>query len=74
MGFAGPTNTCEAGTHTVSFGARGQETFRFASAVSQSHHGITVYQHYVASPTPIGAVTSAASMVNPLVVQVGKLR
>jgi hypothetical protein len=64
----------EAGTYTVSFDAHGQETFRFAPAAPKTHHGITIYQHYVASPTPIGAVTSAASMINPLVVQVGKLR
>jgi hypothetical protein len=42
----------EAGTYTVSFDAHGQETFRFAQAAPQTHHGITIYQHYVAGPHP----------------------
>jgi hypothetical protein len=64
----------EAGTYTVSFDAHGQETLSFAPAAPQTHHSITIYQHYVASPTPLGAATSAASMINPLAVQVGKPR
>ena len=64
----------DAGIYTVSFDAHGQEALQFTPASPQTHHNITIYQHYVASPTPIGAVTSAASMINPLVVQVGKPR
>jgi hypothetical protein len=64
----------EPGVYTVSFDAHGQETFRFAPATPQSHHAMTIWQHYVVSPTPIGAVTTAASMVSPLVVAVGKGR
>jgi hypothetical protein len=64
----------ETGTYTMLFDAHGQETFRFSPTAPKTRHGITIYQHYVASPTPIGAVTSAASMINPLIIKVGKLR
>ncbi len=52
-----------AGTYTVSFDGQGNESFRFASAQPAARHEITIYQHYVASPTPIGAVTSPVSML-----------
>jgi hypothetical protein len=55
-----------AGTYTVSFDAQGQSSFRFAPAQPATHHEITIYQHYVATPTPIGAVTSPVSMLNGL--------
>jgi hypothetical protein len=59
----------EPGTYTVTFNARGQETFQLLPAQPQTHHELAVYQHYVGSPTPIGAVTSPASMLNSLVVR-----
>jgi hypothetical protein len=57
------------GTYTVSFDARGQETFQLIPAQPLTRHRLAVYQHYVGSPTPIGAVTSPASMLNSLVVR-----
>jgi hypothetical protein len=54
------------GTYTVRFDAQGQASFRYASAAPQTHYDLTIYQHYVASPTPIGAVTSPVSMLNGL--------
>jgi hypothetical protein len=51
------------GTYTVAFDAQGQTSYRFAPAQPATHHEITIYQHYVASPTPIGAVTSPVSML-----------
>jgi hypothetical protein len=59
----------EPGTYTVTFNARGRETFQLLPAQPQTHHELAVYQHYVGSPTPIGAVTSPASMLNSLVVR-----
>ena len=59
----------QPGTYSVTLDAHGQETFQFAPAAPGTRHQLAVYQHYVASPTPIGAVTSPASMLNPLIVQ-----
>jgi hypothetical protein len=55
------------GTYSVAFDGRGQTSFRFAPAQPAVRHEITIYQHYVASPTPIGAVTSPVSMLNGLI-------
>jgi hypothetical protein len=54
------------GTYTVRFDAQGEASFRYAPAAPQTHEELTIYQHYVASPTPIGAVTSPVSMLNGL--------
>jgi hypothetical protein len=59
----------QPGTYTVTFDARGQETFRWIPARPGTRHQLAVYQHYVGSPTPIGAVTSPTSMLNSLVVR-----
>jgi hypothetical protein len=56
----------QPGTYTVSFDGQGHELFRFAPAQPAVHHELTIYQHYVVSPTPIGAVTSPVSMLNGL--------
>jgi hypothetical protein len=59
----------QPGTYTVTFDALGQETFQLIPAQPGTRHQLAVYQHYVGSPTPIGAVTSPASMLNSLVVR-----
>ena len=59
----------QPGTYIVSFDASGQETFQLIPAQPLTRHQLAVYQHYVGSPTPIGAVTSPASMLNSLVVR-----
>lgn len=59
----------QPGTYIVSFDARGQETFQLMPAQLLARHQLAIYQHYVGSPTPIGAVTSPASMLNSLVVR-----
>jgi hypothetical protein len=56
----------QPGTYSVRFDAQGQASFRYTAATPQVHHELTIYQHYVASPTPIGAVTSPVSMLNGL--------
>ena len=48
---------------------QGQESFQFVPAELSTRHQLAVYQHYVGSPTPIGAVTSPVSMLNPLTVR-----
>ena len=64
FGFAGFAR--QAGTYTVAFDGSGQTSYRFAPAVSGTKHELAIYQHYVASPTPIGAVTSPVSMLGTL--------
>jgi len=48
----------------------GQATVGIRSAEPVTEHSITVYQHYVATPVPIGAATSPASILSPLRVTV----
>jgi len=59
----------QPGTYIVAFDAQGQESFQLIPAQPRTSHQLAVYQHYVGSPTPIGAVTSPASMLNSLVVR-----
>jgi hypothetical protein len=59
-----------AGAHSIALDGRGQLVFRFARAEPATRHELTVYQHYVASPVPIGAATSPVAMSSPLDVTV----
>jgi len=59
----------QQGAYSVTLDAEGQELFQFVPAQPNTRHQLAIYQHYVASPTPIGAVTSPASMLNPLIVR-----
>ncbi len=59
----------QPGFYSVTFDAEGQESFQFVPAQPGTRHELAVYQHYVGSPTPIGAVTSPASMLSPLAVR-----
>lgn len=56
----------EPGTYAIGLDGQGQASFRFAPAQAASPYQMTIYQHYVASPTPIGAVTGPVSMLNSL--------
>jgi hypothetical protein len=58
------------GTYTIGFDGQGQSTFTFAQTGNVTTRRLVLYQHYVSTPVPIGAVTSPASMVNPPVVVV----
>jgi hypothetical protein len=53
------------GTYTIGFDGQGQSTFTFAQTGNVTTRRLVLYQHYVSTPVPIGAVTSPASMVNP---------
>lgn len=59
----------QQGAYSVTFDAEGQESFQFVPAQLSTRHQLAVYQHYVGSPAPIGAVTSPVSMLNPLTVR-----
>lgn len=58
------------GIYTMSVDGDGQASYRFAPATPQARLSLTVYQHFVATPVPIGAVTSPVAMLHPLVVTV----
>jgi hypothetical protein len=55
-----------AGTSSITILANGQTHFSFAPAAPMNEHRITVYQHFVAAPVQIGAVTTPSSMLAPL--------
>lgn len=60
----------EPGTYTISLYGEGLAVFGVTPAQSRVDHQLTVYQHFVSTPIPIGAVTSPTAMLNPLVVAV----
>ncbi|MBI3403809.1 MAG: hypothetical protein HY048_20540 [Acidobacteria bacterium] len=60
----------QPGTYTMSVDGDGQASYRFAPAQPQTRLGLTVYQHFVATPVPVGAATSPVAMLHPLVVTV----
>jgi hypothetical protein len=60
----------EPGTLTMWLTGTGQTTVSFRSAEPATEHVLTVYEHYVATPVPIGAATSPASALSPLTVTV----
>ena len=42
---------------------QGQMTFRLEPEVPKTEHRLTVYQHFVSTPVPIGAATSPTAML-----------
>jgi hypothetical protein len=68
IAFAIPDFGAEAGTYSCTLDGDGQLSFRWAPARPLPHLQLTVYEHFVATPVPLGAVTSPVSMLNPLVV------
>ena len=70
IAFAVETRQGTPGRVTMWFTGTGQTSVGFRSAEPQSEHELTVYQHYVSTPLPIGAATSPASILNPLSVTV----
>ncbi len=59
-----------AGTYTSSVSGSGQTSFAFAPAAPAERTTLTVYEHYVSTPVPIGAATSPAAILHPLRVSV----
>jgi hypothetical protein len=70
VAFAIPDFGVQAGTYSTTLAGDGQLSFRWAPARPIPHLTLTVYEHFVATPVPVGAVTSPASMLSPLVVSV----
>ena len=60
----------EPGRYTISLSGLGFATFGFTPAQPRVDHQLTVYEHFVSTPIPIGAVTSPTAMLNPLTVTV----
>jgi hypothetical protein len=54
------------GTYTMALTGQGQATFSFMGAQPTTSHQLTVYQHYVGTPVPIGAATSPTAMLRSL--------
>ena len=62
-----------AGKFTVTLTGEGQTSFGFAPAAASTEHSLTIYEHFVGTPVPIGAATSPASILSPLRVRVEAL-
>ena len=66
VAFAIPDFGAEAGTYTCVLDGDGQLSFRWAPARPLPHLQLTVYEHFVPTPVPVGAVTSPVSMLSIL--------
>ena len=55
------------GTYRVRLDGAGQTSFEFAPSTPQTRHELTVYTHFVSTPVQIGAATSPAAILSPLV-------
>ena len=58
------------GTLVARLDGSGRTSFELTPARPTGTLELTVYQHYVSTPVPIGAATSPASMLSPLAVRV----
>ena len=70
VAFAIDRFATQAGTYTISLNGEGQAVFRFAPAQGTAERRLAVFEHFVATPVPIGAATSPTAMINPLLVSV----
>lgn len=70
VAFAVEEGTGAPGTITMWLTGTGQTTITFASTEPTTEHDFTVVEHYVATPVPVGAATSPASILAPLAVTV----
>lgn len=55
------------GTYRIAIDGSGQATFQLTSPAPQTRHELTVYAHFVSTPVQIGAATSPAAILSPLV-------
>jgi hypothetical protein len=56
----------DPGTYAIALNGQGHASFAFAPAQPATEHRLTVYQHFVTTPVPIGAATNPTAMLNPL--------
>jgi hypothetical protein len=54
------------GTYRIAIDGTGQATFQLSSPSPQTKHELTVYAHFVSTPVQIGAATSPAAILSPL--------
>jgi hypothetical protein len=55
------------GTYRVALDGTGQTTFQLTPPSPATKHELTVYAHFVSTPVQIGAATSPASILSPLI-------
>ncbi len=55
------------GRYQITFSGSGQTIFGFAPASPHPRHELTVYTHFVSTPVQIGAATSPAAILSPLI-------
>jgi hypothetical protein len=60
----------EQGVYRIALSGSGQTSFSFEPSRQATEHRVTVYQHFVSTPVPIGAATSPTAMLSPLKVDV----
>jgi hypothetical protein len=60
----------EQGTYRIAVSGSGLASFSFEPSRPATEHRLTVYQHFVSTPVPIGAATSPTAMLSPLKVEV----
>jgi hypothetical protein len=70
IAFVAESRPGTAGTLTMWLTGTGQTTIGFRSAEPSTEHALTLVQHYVSTPVPIGAATSPAAVLSPLRVTV----
>lgn len=58
------------GIRQFTLDGNGQALIRFAPSVHESAHGLNIFEHFVNTPVQIGAATSPASLLSPLIVEV----
>jgi hypothetical protein len=56
------------GTSTYTVTGEGAVAYDIALSQPAARHAVVYYQHYVGTPVPVGAATSPAAMLQPLVV------
>lgn len=61
------------GRLTAAIRGAGGVSFRFAPTGPMREHSLSLYEHFVSTPVPIGAATSPASILSPLEVRVDPL-
>jgi hypothetical protein len=54
------------GTYRVTLDGGGQTLFQFTPPAPSAEHQLTVYAHFVSTPVQIGAATSPATILSPL--------
>jgi len=67
IAFAAGANPQLPGRYRFALDGEGGISIRFAATAPVAEHDLTIYEHFVASPVQIGAITSPASMLSPLV-------